>query len=288
MELRKAERKKAKLKIGIASPTGCGKTYSSLLLAHGLVGSWDKIAVIDTENGSAELYDHFGPYNVITLIPPFIPENYIKAIDMCDKAGMECIIVDSASHEWSGTGGSLDIHAQLGGKFTDWAKVIPRHRAFFDKILQTPRHFIVTSRTKTDWDIVKNDRGKSEPVKVGLKAEQREGIEYEWTVAFRLTHNNLVVVEKDRTGLFTGQPEFKITSETGILLKDWAEKGIEAPKKDEKKPSIYDGSTDQQKKIQDILVKMNVGEEKWGDIHEKMMGKPSTDLQKIIKEVTGA
>lgn len=67
MILRKAHRNQAKIKLAIQGPSGSGKTYSSLLIASGMT-DWSKIAVIDTENHSADLYSHLGGYNVITLI----------------------------------------------------------------------------------------------------------------------------------------------------------------------------------------------------------------------------
>src|SRR5690606_37768391 len=111
-------------------------------IAKGLVGSWDKIALIDTENGSGELYSDLGDYNVVTLEAPYSPERYIEAIKMCEQAGMESIIIDSITHEWDGEGGCLDIQNQLGGRYQDWAKVTPRHNAFIQAILTCKAHVI--------------------------------------------------------------------------------------------------------------------------------------------------
>lgn len=68
---------------------GSGKTMSALLLAYGLCGDWNKIAVIDSENNSADLYAHLGQYNVLPLEGKYDPETYIDAIKVCEKAGME-------------------------------------------------------------------------------------------------------------------------------------------------------------------------------------------------------
>src|SRR5688572_27330407 len=108
LQLQKAARKKVKLRLNLSGPSGSGKTYSALLLAKGLIGEWDKIAVIDTENGSASLYEHLGPFNVVPLAAPYSPERYKEAIDLCVTGGMECIIIDSSSHEWEGSGGCLE------------------------------------------------------------------------------------------------------------------------------------------------------------------------------------
>jgi len=113
IEIRKAQRKQSKLRIGLSSPSGAGKTYSSLLLAKGLVGNWSKIGLIDSENGRGDIYSDFGEYNIITLKPPFTPESYIEAIRAFESAGMEAIIIDSTTHEWEGEGGCLQLNEKL-------------------------------------------------------------------------------------------------------------------------------------------------------------------------------
>ena len=99
MELQKAQRKQAVIKMGLQGVSGSGKTFSALLLAHGLVENWDRIAVIDSENPSADFYAHLGGFSVVAITPPFSPEKYIEAISLCEAAGMEVIIIDSISHE---------------------------------------------------------------------------------------------------------------------------------------------------------------------------------------------
>lgn len=223
--LRKAERKMAKLRIGVSAPSGGGKTMASLLIAHGLVGDWKKIALIDTENGSGELYSHLGEYNVVTLDAPYTPEVYIEAIEACEKAGMEAIIIDSATHEWDGKGGCLEIMESLGGRYQDWAKVTPRHRKFIEAILSSPAHVITSTRRKQDYAMDKEQSGKMTVTKVGMKEVQREGFEYELTVAFDIDIRHNAKASKDRTGLFMDKPEFVITEETGTILRDWANSG---------------------------------------------------------------
>ena len=100
MQLQKASRKKAPIKMSLQGPSGSGKTYSSLLLAYGLCNDWSKIAVIDSENHSSGLYSHLGSYNVLQLSAPYTPEKYVQAIEVCGQAGMQVIIIDSISHEW--------------------------------------------------------------------------------------------------------------------------------------------------------------------------------------------
>ena len=123
----------------IVAPSGSGKTFSALLLAYGMTGDWNKIALIDTESGRGELYtgvDQIGQYNYLPLNPPFTPERYIAAIKECEDAGMAVIIIDSATHEWDGEGGLLEVHSKMAGNsFTNWYKITPRHNAFLQKII---------------------------------------------------------------------------------------------------------------------------------------------------------
>ena len=228
MELRKARKERVKLRLGLSGASGFGKTYSALLLAHGMTGDWSKIAVIDTENRSASLYADLGEYNVIELSEPFSPERYIEAVEACEKAGMEVIIVDSITHEWDGKGGCLEIVDKLGGKYQDWARVTPRHNAFVQKLLQSPAHVITTVRRKQDYDMAKDDKGKVTVTKVGTREVTREGFEYELTLSFEfLNDRHLVKASKDRTGLFMDRPEFIITRETGKRILDWCNSGAE-------------------------------------------------------------
>jgi len=244
MQLRQSERKQAKIKMALQGSAGSGKTYSSLLLAKGLTnGDLSKVAIIDTENGSADLYSHLGNYNVLTLPPPFTPENYIKAIDLCEKSGMEVIILDSISHCWDEL---LDFHSKLAGNsFTNWAKVTPRQKSFVDKILQTNAHVIATMRTKQDYVLNQKD-GKFIPEKVGLKSVQRDGLDYEFTLVFDVDIKHFAVSSKDRTGLFMGKPEFIISENTGKKILDWCNAGVKVQedKIDESKGQKQDEKQD--------------------------------------------
>ena len=218
MKLQTAQRKRAKIKLGLQGPSGSGKSFSALQIAKGLCLKWESIAVIDTENGSSELYSHLGPYQVLPLNAPFTPERYIEAISLCEKSGVEVIIIDSITHEWENL---IDFHSSMAGNsFTNWGKVTPRHNAFVQKLLNTPVHIISTIRTKQDY-VINEKNGRMVPEKVGLKSVQRDGLDYEFTLMFDLDIKNNATASKDRTGLFFGKPSQKITTETGKLILDW-------------------------------------------------------------------
>ena len=227
MKLQKAQRSQVKLRLGLSGASGFGKTYSALLLAYGITNDWSKIAVIDTENNSANLYAHIGDFNTINLNEPYAPERYIEAIKTCENASMEVIIIDSITHEWNGTGGCLQIHEQLGGRFQDWSKVSPRHQGFIDSILKSTAHIITTVRRKIDYSMDSDMSGKTKVVKHGTKEITREGFEYELTVNFELVNDkHLAKASKDRTGLFMDKPEFIINKSTGRKLIQWCNEGV--------------------------------------------------------------
>jgi len=185
---------------------------------------------VDTERGSANLYAHLGPYYVLDLDEPFTPEKYIEAIKLCENSGIECLILDSISHEWTGKGGVLEIHEKttsamrVPNSFTAWASVTPRHQAFIDAILQSKCHVITTIRTKTEY-IISERNGKNVPQKVGMAAVQRDGFEYEVSISLDIDDEHNALSSKDRTGLFSDKGKFRITTETGKLIRDWCNSG---------------------------------------------------------------
>lgn len=225
MAIRRAKRSETFLKINVSSPSGGGKTYSSLKLAKGLVGKWEDIAVLDTEGGSADLYADLGEYGVLTMNPPFSPQRYVQAIEYFKKEGVRCMIIDSASHEWEGEGGCLDIHQSFGGEFRHWKDVTPMHRKFLEAINKTQMHIITTTRRKQEYALETSSKGKLAPKKIGLKEVQRDGYEYELTVSFDINIEHYAQASKDRTNMFGDRPPFIIDESIGEELAKWSQGG---------------------------------------------------------------
>jgi len=240
-QLRKATRKKAKIRLGLSAVSGGGKTVSALLIAYGMVVDWNKIAVIDTESESADLYANhrlptgfvIGEFLTRPLSAPYAPERYVEAIRECEAAGVEVIIIDSITHEWDGKGGCLEIVDQITqgstskNSYIAWGKVTPRHQAFIEAMLTSKAHIITTVRRKQDYEMSRDDKGKLQVEKAGLKEVTRDGWEYELTANLQLDQAHLAKASKDRTGLFMDKPEFVPTVETGKLIAEWCEMGID-------------------------------------------------------------
>lgn len=237
---KKAQRQQAFIKIALTGPSGSGKTLSGLLMASGL-GS--KIAVIDSENGSASLYSDRLPFDTAPISPPFTTEKYIQAIQSAEAGGYEVLVIDSLTHAWSGPGGLLEQKEQMdargGNSFANWAKITPKHNALMSAILHSKVHVIATMRSKQDY-VLADKNGKQVPQKVGLAPQQRDGAEYEFTTVLDIAMNHEAEASKDRTGLFDGKL-FKISKLTGEALRTWLDSAEPVPvevKKQEPRPQI--------------------------------------------------
>lgn len=227
----KAQRQQTYMKIALVGVSGCGKTYSALLLAQGLGG---KIAMIDTENGSGSLYSDICDYDICIIEPPFTVDKYINAIDEAEKAGYGVLIIDSLSHAWAAEGGLLDqvdkkaAMSKSGNSYTAWRDVTPQHNKLVSSILQSKLDVIVTMRAKTAYEIETNEKGKKVPVKRGLAPIQRDGLEYEFTIVFDIDkEKHYAEAGKDRTNIFDGLIE-AISVKTGQKIRNWVNGGAAA------------------------------------------------------------
>jgi hypothetical protein len=243
MEFIKATKKRSKLRLAIDGPSGSGKTYTALTAAKTLGG---KIAVIDTERGSASLYSDKFNFDVLEL-HTFSPALYIDAIETAEKAGYDVIVIDSLSHAWEGEGGALDMvdqaakRSQSNNTYTAWKDVTPLQRKLVDAMLQSPCHIIATMRSKTEYILETNDKGRQVPKKVGMAPIQRQGMEYEFTLVCDMDLDHNCIVSKSRCEALAdkvvGKPDHKFFD----ILVNWLNSGEEQkpvvnPKQVEEKP----------------------------------------------------
>jgi AAA domain len=216
----KATRHKVPLKLAITGPSGSVKTYSANLLATGLANG-DKVALLDTENKSAALYADRFNFDVLDISPPFTEAKFIDGINVAVAEGYAVLIIDSFSHSWQGI---LDYKAGLdargGNSYVNWNKAGAKFNAVLASILQSQIHIICCMRSKMDYVLEPDTRGKMIPRRVGLAPVMRDGIEYEFAVVFDGDLEHFVTVSKDRTGLFVDQ-RFQISEETGRTLLNW-------------------------------------------------------------------
>lgn len=225
---KRAERKKAWLKLALTGPSGSGKTYSALLIAKGM---GKRIAVIDTENESAALYagiPGLPDFDHCSIDPPYTIDKYTAAIQAALTEGYDVLVIDSLSHAWAGEGGLLQQKEDLdsrGGKgeknkFTNWGAITKQQERFKGWLLKADVHMIVTMRSKQDYVLGEGNA----PIKVGMAPIQREGMEYEFTMVLDMAMNHSAKTSKDRTGLFDGKI-FVPNEKTGLELINWLNLG---------------------------------------------------------------
>jgi len=229
---KKATRKAAKIKLAVTGASGSGKTFSSLRLAKGLADG-KKVAVIDTENGSASLYSDRFDFDTVDLSPPFTHDKFITAISAAEGAGYEVLVIDSASHIWEGI---LEYKSKLDGRggnsYTNWADAGNKFKGILDAVLQSKLHVICCLRSKMDHVIDKDSSGRTTIKKVGMAPIMRDGIEYEFTTVLDVDMSHQASASKDRTGMFTDKI-FQVTEDTGKAIAKWLSTGevvADAPK----------------------------------------------------------
>jgi hypothetical protein len=230
---KKATKEKSKLRLALMGPSGSGKTFTALTFATAIS---DKIAVIDSERGSASKYADLFSFDAVDL-DNHAPQTYCKMIQEAEKAGYEVLIIDSLSHAWAGKDGALEQvdkaakKSQSGNSFAAWREVTPQHNALVDAMLQSKCHIIATMRTKQEYVLEENERGKKIPKKVGMAPVQREGVEYEFDVICDLNLEHDLVVSKTRCHLVDGVVTRNPGKDFAETLKNWLDNGVApAPK----------------------------------------------------------
>lgn len=220
----KATKKQKKLRLALIGPSGSGKTYSALAIATAL---GDNVAVFDTENGSASLYSDIFPFVTPDRPPPdFAPAQYIAFLNECERDGIDVAVLDGMSAAWSGKGGVLEIvdnasRRLKGNSFAAWKDAAPEQNRLVEAIINCKVHVIVTMRTKTEWVVEEDDRGKKVPKKLGLAPVQRQDLDYEFDVVGELDHQNAMVVSKTRCSALAGKSILRPGKELANLLKAW-------------------------------------------------------------------
>lgn len=286
---RPATRDRVKARMSIQGVAGCGKTWTALNVAHGLNGG-EKFAVIDTERESASLYLGVnGIYFDSLNMHRYDPRDLVKALASAAQAGYGTVVVDSLSHFWKGTDGTLDqvekAKSKYGGNsFAGWKDGTPMQNEMIDALLSFPGHVIATMRSHTEWVLQENDRGRKEPVAVGMRAEQRKGVEYEFSIVAEMDINNRLRFLKSRCQAFHQQVLEKPDGIRDIAkpLLDWLNDGT-----DTVDPAAYVDDAQSENATADSLLALYREVEARGLLASPLMhpetGKP-TNLGAYIKE----
>jgi hypothetical protein len=264
MEIKKAVKTRQKLRLAIDGVSGSGKTYTALSIASGMGGP---IIVIDSEHGSASLYADRFTFDTIEL-NQFQIEDYIAALEMAacgnDNKPYHIVIIDSTSHAWDALIERVERIANQkygGNTFRAWGEGTPLQKKLIEAMLNYPGHVIVTCRSKTEYSVEKNEKGATTIKKVGTAAVQRQGFEYEFTMAMTMDANHVGFVTKDRTGKFQDKFIEKPGKEMGGKLIAWLNEGDAPPPPPPK--SIERQCHDEMVKIGNILNSVSASGERY-------------------------
>lgn len=234
-----ATKQQRRARIFLVGPSGSGKTWTALTWARVL---GERIAAVDTEHGSMNAYADDFTFDHLDLAPPYTVDRYIAALNAAADAGYDVLVIDSLSHAWAGKGGLLEQvdaygRAHRGDSFGAWRDVTPQHVEFIEALLSFPGHLITTARSKVDYQMQQNDRGKWEPVKMGLAPVQRDGLDYEFDVVAEMAvPDNVLRVTKTRCSVLTGFEQVKPDEALATTLRDWL--GTGKPVETEHRPTV--------------------------------------------------
>ena len=260
-QVKKAKREKIFAKIALMAPSGGGKTYGALRLATGMAaenkketGKDARILFGNTEQKRGYYYANEFDYDIVDIEAPHNPEKYVEFIQFAVDEGYDIVIIDSSSHEWEGKGGCLELQQQAGGTYQSWNKVTPRHNKFINAIADSPIHVIATMRGKDQYEMTKDDKGKTSVQKLGVGARQRDGFEYEFSVTFLIDQKtNTAEVQKDNTHIFEHEGPTILTEAHGEKIIKWANSG-EAEYTPVNRNAAEETTDDELKSIHDEIV----------------------------------
>jgi hypothetical protein len=240
MEIKPAVRHAVPMIVSLSGVSGSGKTYSAILLAAGLAGPNGKVGFIDTENGRGCMYsdspgikkalpprpgEKYAAYETIELSAPFHPNRYIEAIDKFESAGYDALVIDSASHAWSGKGGCTDIAEADKGR---WNKAKLANKRLVNRLLYSSMHIVVCLRAQEKSKIMKLPNGKEETISLGILPISEKGFPFEMLLSFFMEEKtNLATQIKCPEPLKPFFPGPKLlTKEDGERIRQWNETGL--------------------------------------------------------------
>lgn len=231
-----AQREQVKARIALHGVAGGGKTFTALMLATNLA---EKVAGIDTERG--RMLEHKGRFRFDHLAPTrFDPRDLTRLLAVAGANGYGAVVIDSFSHYWMGTGGALefvDSHEnQRGGKFSaGWKEYRPIENAMWEALMAYPGHVICTMRAKTAYVVEGN-----KPIKVGMRPEQREGVDYEFSIVGEISRDHVLTVTKSTCADLADRVIDRPGPDVAETIRAWCESGDRAPDALELRDQVLD------------------------------------------------
>lgn len=300
----KATKKQAKLRMAIHGPSGAGKTYSALRIATAM---GKRIALIDTERGSASKYSDRFTFDVAEVGDPYHPQRLLDALAAAGDAGYDCVVLDSLTHFWNGPGGFLELvdeevkkqraRGHKPDSFAAWKPVDALYRRLIQAILSSPMHVFATLRAKTEYEKSEGANGKTQIRKLGMAPEFRAQSEYEFDVEGMLDIEHNLVIGKTRCDALDGRAFTKPGEDVAKILLAWLNDGVAAhtplrqgpaaaapaappePKADASAPALPTGNPQQEATLAALLRRLAAA---------SLHGDPVNEIESLAEVVAGA
>ena len=245
----KAVREGVNLIIGLAGASGSGKTFSGMVLAEILSGD-RPFRVGDTEMKRALYYADRFDFEHELITPPFTSEKYTAFVVDSARRGFRCVLIDSASHEWDGEGGCLELAdaieagEPIPGVFEappnkrlypvkspgNWREPKRRHKKMMNTFLQADMHIIFCLRAHDKIEMIDNPeydpdnprRGVSKVLinHLGWMPVCEKNFLYEMTLSF--------VLDPDRPGIVDHRLAPKLSDDFKMMFPEGAHIGADA------------------------------------------------------------
>ena len=232
LNIRPAVREGARIVLGVSGVSGSGKTYTALQIAWGLAnGDASKVGLLDTENKRGSLYSDIlvnkdkqvQQFLIGDLYAPFSPQRYAEAIKEFQEAGVQVLVVDSASHEWEGEGGCEDI-ADDGGKVANWKKAKREHKRFMNTLLTCDMHIIVCLRAREKTSFV----DPKKPVSLGIQPICEKNFMFEMTASLLIheqgKYRDILKCPAELQPILD-KPDGYLGAREGLALRKWIDGG---------------------------------------------------------------
>jgi len=205
----------------VAGGTNTGKSWSSLLIARGMVGPKGRIAVLDTESGRMANLRRHHEFDMDVMQPPFTPSLIAEAAEAAEADGFGALVVDSMSMVHVGPGGYRDWHRQEVERMCkgdeskaiamDWpARKRPSldRQAMLYRLLQRRIPIIFSCRAR---ELTEKNGNKVE--KIGWQPVIHPEFIYDMTVGLTLT-------PEDGKGVIRHRAPFKIEKDLAEAFRD--------------------------------------------------------------------
>lgn len=287
MQIKPASRQGVKPLISLYSESGCGKTYSSLLLARGFVGPTGRICMIDSERGRGSLYADVlpGGYDVLQLEDPFSPARYIEAINTVESGDYSVGVMDSGSHEWDGIGSVLDMAAENESRsgrpgLHNWRQPKLEHAKFVLRLMQSKIPWIICLRAKHKTKQGKDERGKTVIIKDDFTTPiQADDFIFESTAHGEILQDHSFRLTKcSHPALRTCFPDnAPITIEHGQAIARWCSA-----------PTGSDPLKSMQVKLWNLCKPFRGADKSWTAAEEKLRGWSILPPDRGVKDLTEA